>query len=98
MGAVTTAGEKKQTIGPKSWAECREKMVGIEPKRSTFILTFPLIGLQILAVERMSVIGSNLTRDKIELKLRGIFCRGKRNLLVRDINPRPQDSCEFLPI
>ena len=27
-----------------SWAECREKMIGFEPKGEVFLLTFPLIG------------------------------------------------------
>jgi len=36
---------RSQSVGPNSWAECREKKIGIEPKGSTFLLTFPLIGL-----------------------------------------------------
>jgi hypothetical protein len=40
-----TTGERKQSLRPISWAECREKKIGIEPKESTFFLTFPLIGL-----------------------------------------------------
>src|SRR6516225_2844637 len=42
-------GLRKSTPGSRSgrsngWAECREKKIGIEPKGSTFLLTFPLIG------------------------------------------------------
>jgi transposase len=40
-----TTGARKQSLRPISWAECREKKIGIEPKGSTFFLTFPLIGL-----------------------------------------------------
>ena len=40
---------RKTTLGIRSgrsngWAECREKKIGVEPKGSTFFLTFPLIG------------------------------------------------------
>jgi hypothetical protein len=40
-----TTGERKQSLRPISWAECRGKKIGIEPKGSTFLFTFPLIGL-----------------------------------------------------
>jgi hypothetical protein len=40
-----TTGERKHKLRPISWAECREKKIGIEPKGSTFLLTFPFIGL-----------------------------------------------------
>ena len=36
--------QKDQSLRPNSWAECREKKVGIEPKESTFLLTFLFIG------------------------------------------------------
>ena len=36
-------GLRKTTLS-NGWAECREK-IGIEPKESCFLLTFPLIGL-----------------------------------------------------
>src|SRR5215831_6818525 len=44
-----TLGLRKTTHGSRSGrsngrAECREKKIGIEPKGSTFFLTFPLIG------------------------------------------------------
>ena len=44
-----TLGLRKTTLGSRSrrsnrWAECREKKIGIEPKGSSFFLTFPLIG------------------------------------------------------
>src|SRR5215470_10206380 len=44
-----TLGLRKTTLGSRSGrsngrAECREKKIGIEPKGSTFFLTFPLIG------------------------------------------------------
>jgi hypothetical protein len=39
-----TTGEKKQSLRPNSWAECREKKIGIEPMGSTFLLTFLFIG------------------------------------------------------
>jgi len=38
-------GQKEQSLHPNSWAECREKKVAIEPKESTFLLTFSFIGL-----------------------------------------------------
>jgi hypothetical protein len=38
-------GQKEQSLRPNSWAECREKKIGIEPKESTFLLTFLFIGL-----------------------------------------------------
>ena len=44
-----TTGERKQSLRPISWAECREKKIGIEPKGTAFFLTFPLIGLFRLA-------------------------------------------------
>ena len=31
-----TTREKKQSAGPNSWAACREKKIGIEPKGSAF--------------------------------------------------------------
>ena len=44
-----TLRPRKTTLGSRSgrsntWAECREKKIGIEPRGSTFLLTFPLIG------------------------------------------------------
>jgi hypothetical protein len=37
---MDTTGARKQSLRPISWAECREKKIGIEPKESTFFLTF----------------------------------------------------------
>jgi hypothetical protein len=37
-------GQKELGLLPYSWAECREKKIGIEPKESYFFLTFLFIG------------------------------------------------------
>src|SRR5215469_18207326 len=42
LGSEEDHSRSVRSIG---WAECREKKIGIDPKGSTFLLTFPLIGL-----------------------------------------------------
>src|SRR5215469_1919162 len=52
LGSEEDHSRSVRSIG---WAECREKKIGIDPKGSTFLLTFPLIGLFRFAVPAQMV-------------------------------------------